>query len=91
MKIESYSDLVDQNFLQFNKNLIKNYEPHSQIEKHETPVAEHPNESDTEGAEANRTYALPDFLLQILPIDKIAQGINSLNSRQREVFNAVHR
>ena len=54
-------------------------------------MAEHPNESDTEGAEANRDYALPDFLLQILPIDKIAQGINSLNSRQREAFNAVHR
>ena len=54
-------------------------------------MAEHPNESDTEEAEANRTSALPDFLPQILPIDKMAQGINSLNSRQREVFNAVHR
>ena len=91
MKFESYGDSVDQNFSQFNENLIKNQEPHSQIEKDETPVAEHPNESDTEEVEANRTSALPDFLPQILPIDKIAQGINSLNSRQREVFNAVHR
>ena len=54
-------------------------------------MAEHPNESNTEEAEANRTSALPVLLPQILPIDKIAQGINSLNSRQREVFNAVHR
>ena len=44
-------------------------------------MAEYPNESDTEEVEANKTSALPDFLPQILPIDKIAQGINSLNSR----------
>ena len=54
-------------------------------------MAQHPNESDTEEAEANRTSTLPDFLPQILPIDEIAQGINFLNSRQREVFNAFHR
>ena len=28
---------------------------------------------------------------QILPDDKIANGINSLNSKQREVFNVVHK
>ena len=27
---------------------------------------------------------------QVLPDDKIAKGINFLNSRQREVFNVVH-
>ena len=27
---------------------------------------------------------------QILPDDEIVEGINSLNSKQRKVFNAVH-
>ena len=27
---------------------------------------------------------------QVLPDDKIAKSINSLNSKQREVFNVVH-
>ena len=91
MKFESYGDSVDQNFSQFNENLIKNQEPQSQIEKDETTVAEYPNESDREEVQTNRTTALPDFLPQILLDDKIAQGINSLNSRQREVFNTVQR
>ena len=29
-------------------------------------------------------------MLQVLPDDEIAKGINSLNSKQREVFNVVH-
>ena len=37
MKFESYGDLVDQGFLQFNENLINNQDPHSEIENEETP------------------------------------------------------
>ena len=32
MKFEACSDLIDQALLQFNMNLIKNQEPHSQTE-----------------------------------------------------------
>ena len=29
-------------------------------------------------------------MLQILPDNEIVEGINSLNSKQREIFNMVH-
>ena len=38
----------------------------------------------------NKTSAIPNFMSQILPDDEIARGINSLNSKQREVLNVVH-
>ena len=37
-----------------------------------------------------QTSALLNFMRQILPNDEIAEGINSLNSKQKEVFNAAH-
>ena len=90
MKFEPYGDLDYQAFVQFNENLINNQDPHSQIENHETPQAQYPNESDLEEKETNRTFALPNFMLQILPDNEIVEGINSLNSKQREIFNMVH-
>ena len=90
MKFEPYGNLVDQAFLQFNVNLINNQDPHSRIENDETPGAEHPNESDSEEGKTNKTSALPNFVPQILSDDKIAEGINSLNSKQREIFNEIH-
>ena len=62
----------------------------SQIENDETPGAEYPNEGESEKEETDKTSALSNFLPQILPDDEIAEGINSLNSKQREVFNVVH-
>ena len=89
MKFEPYDDLVDQAFLQFNANSINNQETHSQIENDETPGAEYSNESDSE-EETNKTSALPNFMPQILLDDEIAEGVSSLNSKQREVFNVAH-
>ena len=83
MKFEAYGDLIDQAFLQLNENLINNQDPHSQIENDETPGEEYPNGSDSE-EETNKTSALPSFMPQILPDDKITEGINSLNSKQME-------
>ena len=37
-----------------------------------------------------QTKPLHFTITQILPDDEIAEGINSLNSEQREVFNVVH-
>ena len=48
IKFESYGDLVDRAFSQFNENLITNQEPHNQIENDETPWAQYPNENDLE-------------------------------------------
>ena len=90
MKFEPHGDLVDQAFAQFNENLINNQDPHSQIENDETLEAEYPNEYDLEEGETNRTFAIPNFMSQILPHNEIAEGINSLNSKQREIFNVVH-
>ena len=50
-----------------------------------------PNENDSEDTEPNKTFAIPNFMPQILPVDEIAKGINSLNSKLREVFNVVHK
>ena len=90
IKFEPYGDLVDQAFSQFNENSINNQDPHSQIENEETQEAEYPNENDSEDTETNKTSAIPNFMPQVLPDDEIAKGINSLNSKQREVFNVVH-
>ena len=89
-KLEPYDDLVDQAFSQFNENSINNQDPHSQIENEETQEAEYPNENDSEDTETNKTSEIPNFMPQVLPDDEISKGINSLNSKQREVFNVVH-
>ena len=76
--------------MQFNENLINTQDPYDQTENDETPGPEYPKESDSEEEETSKTSALPNFMPQILPDDEIAAGINSLNSKQREVFNVVH-
>ena len=39
----------------------------------------------------NRTSALHNFMPPILPDDEIAEGINFLKPKQREVINVVHK
>ena len=38
----------------------------------------------------SKIFTVSDFMPQILPDDEIAKSINSLNSKQGEVFNVVH-
>ena len=90
IKFDRYGDLVDQAFSQSNENSINNQDPLSQIENDETPGAEYPNENDLEDTETNKTSVIPGFMPQILPDDEIAEGINPLDSKQREVFSVVH-
>ena len=90
IKFESYGDLVDQAFSQFNENSINNHDSHSQIENDETPGVEYPNENYSEDTEKNKTSAVLEFKPQILPNDEITKSINFLNSKQREVFNVFH-
>ena len=63
---------------------------HNQIETYETPGAEYVNKNNSEDTEANKTSAIANFMCKILPDDNITEGISSLNSKQREVFNVVH-
>ena len=79
MKFQSYDDLVDPVFFQFNENLIKNQDPHSEIENDETPEAGHLNDLDSEERETKKTTALSNFKPKILADDEIADGIDSLN------------
>ena len=37
----------------------------------------------------NKNSVISNFMLQILPDDKITKGMNSLNSKQRKIFNVV--
>ena len=55
IKNESYGDLVDHDFLQFNKNLINNHDPFSLIENDETPGADYPSKKDSEDIDTNKT------------------------------------
>ena len=71
-------------------NLINNQDPQSQIENDKTPVAEYSNERYSENREINKATAIVNFMPKILPDNDIAKGINSLNSKQRTVFNVVH-
>ena len=50
--------------------MIKNQNPHSQIENGETPGAEYPN--DSEDTKTNKTSAIPSFMPLILADDEIA-------------------
>ena len=75
----------------FNETLINNQDPHSQIENDETSEAEYSNENDSEDTETNKASTIPTFMPQILPVGEILKGVNSLNSKQREVFNVVHK
>lgn len=90
MKFDPYDDLVDQTFWQFNDNLINNQDPQNQIENKEKLGAKYPKESDSEERETNKTFALFNFMPQLLPDGEIVKGINSLNQKQREVFDVVH-
>ena len=90
MKFDPYDDLVDQTFWQFNDNLINNQDPQNQIENKEKLGAKYPKESDSEERETNKTFALLNFMPQLLPDGEIVKGINSLNQKQREVFDVVH-
>ena len=51
---------------------------------------EYLNDFDSEEGETNKTTALPNFMPKVLSVDEIADSINSLNSKQREVLNLVH-
>ena len=90
MKIEPYSDLIDQTFSQFNENSINNQDPHSQIESDEMPGAKCRNENDSEDKQINKSLAIPNYMPKILLDDEVTEGINSLNSKQREVFSGSY-
>ena len=78
-------------YSRLNETLINNQDLHSQIENDEIPGAEYPNDNDSEDIETNKTSTIRTFMPQILPDDEIVQGINSLNPKQKEAFNAVHK
>ena len=48
-------------------------------------------DDDSEDTGTKKTSTIPTFMPQIFPDNEIAEGINSLNSKQREVFNVAHK
>ena len=77
--------------MQFSETLINNKDPHSQNENDETPDADYLNENDSEDTETNKMSTIPTFIPQILPDGESTKGVNFLNSKQKEVFNVVHK
>ena len=89
IKFEPYGGFVYQAFWQFNENLMNYKDPKTQNENDETPGIENYNENDYEDTETNETFPIPNFMHKILSDDENAEGINSLNSKQRKTFNVV--
>ena len=61
----------------------------SQIENDETPGMQYPNENESEDRNKHNICNSSLYAKKILD-DQITGGINSLHSKQREVFNVVH-
>ena len=91
IKCETYGDLVDEVYSRLSETLINNQDSYSQIENDEISGAEYPNNNDSEDIETNKTSTIPTFMPQILPDNEIAEGINSLNLKQKDVFNVVRK
>ena len=70
--------------------MINNQDPHSETENDERLRAEYSDENDSDDTETSKTSVACNFMSKILPNDKIAEIINSFNSKQRGVFNVVH-
>ena len=64
--------------------MINNQDPHSQTENDERLRAEYSDENDSDDTETSKTSVACNFMSKILPNDKIAEIINSFNSKQRE-------
>ena len=89
IKSEPHGNLIDQSFSQFDETMIYKQDSNDKIENDETPEVEYCNENGSEDAETNQA-ATPIFMPQKLPDDEIAEGVNSLNSQQKQVFYMVH-
>lgn len=50
----------------------------------------HFNESNSEELESNKTFPIPNLMPRILSEDEITESINSLNLKQKDVFNVFH-
>ena len=81
---------VDKFFSQFNETLMNSHDPSSQIENEEIPGAQYPIGNDSNDTKTKKMYGILNFMSQILANGEIAASINSLNLKQRDVFNVVH-
>ena len=90
IKSEQYGNLIDQSFSQFNETMIYKQDSNDKIENDEIPEVEYCNENGSEDTETNQASATPIFMPQKLLDDEIAEGINSLNSQQKQIFHMVH-
>ena len=82
IKFERYGDLIDQAFSQFNGNsTIKSHIAKSKMMKHQWQNI--PMKIIQKTQKKNKTFAIANFMPQILPGDEIANNINSLNLKQR--------
>ena len=89
IEFEPFGDLVEEAYLHYNEHLIGNQDPQGQIENDETEQADF-NENHNEEIDPNRSTAFSNFMPNVWSDDEILQAINSLNSKQRDVFNVVH-
>lgn len=88
VKFEPYSDLDKQTYFELNETLIENQDPHNQTENNEASGPEYSHENDSGDTEENKTSAITHFMPKTLLDDCMAEGINSLNSKQGLQFGS---
>ena len=70
--------------------MLDNQDLLGQTESDETVEAKYTNDQDNENTESNRNSALPNFMQRIMIDGEVLESINSLHSKQRDVFNVFH-
>ena len=71
--------------------LINKKNSHSQSENGKTRGSKYPSQTDSEVTKTHKISEIPCSMPKILPDDEIAEGIYSLISKQRELFNVVNK
>ena len=90
IKFKPNGGLLDEAYSRYNVNMLDNQDPIVQIENTEKREAVYSNDQHDENTESNKNSAIPNGMPRIMRDDEILGSVNSLNSKQRNVFNVVH-
>ena len=89
LRFESYADLVDAAYTNWNAELVSNQDAYGEIESFETKDAlysEHVTCLENNENRSIPNFSIKSFIPQILTGDEIAANIKSLNKKKRDVL-----
>ena len=89
-KFKPYGDLVNEACSGYNAIMFGNQDLFGRIENDETRGLVHSIYRENENTGSSRNSAVPNFMPRIMTDNEILEIINSLVSKQCDVFNTVH-